>query len=115
MTAAGLTKSIKARAALVDPSRYGRSDRSAMGMWFWEIDRVLLLLLAVLIGIGLLAVAAASPAAAPRSSGGSVKRARARWNRWGWPPSRGANSSSAPDRPRGALILPTPRRPSSRG
>jgi cell division protein FtsW len=63
---------IKASAALVDPSRYGRSDRSAAGRWFWEIDRVLLLLIAVLIGIGLIAVAAASPAAAHRYSGGSV-------------------------------------------
>ena len=48
---------IKAKAALVDPSRYGRSDRSQLGRWFWEIDRVLLLLVAVLIGIGLIAVA----------------------------------------------------------
>lgn len=63
---------IKAGAALVDPNRYGRSDRSATGRWFWEIDRVLLLLLAVLIGVGLIAVAAASPAAAQRYSGGSV-------------------------------------------
>ena len=57
---------------LIDPARYGRSDRSALGRWFWEIDRVLLLLVAVLIGIGLVAVAAASPAAAQRYSGGSV-------------------------------------------
>ena len=73
MTAAGSLKSIKAKAALVDPSRYGRSDRSPLGRWFWEIDRVLLLLIAVLIGIGLIAVAAASPAAAQRYSGGSVR------------------------------------------
>ncbi len=64
---------IKAKAALVDPSRYGRSDTSAAGRWFWEIDKVLLLLLAVLIGIGLIAVAAASPAAGQRYSGGSVQ------------------------------------------
>jgi cell division protein FtsW len=57
---------------LIDPNRYGRSDRSALGRWFWEIDRVLLLLVTVLIGIGLIAVAAASPAAAERYSGGSV-------------------------------------------
>ena len=57
---------------LIDPARYGRSDRSALGRWFWEIDRVLLLLVAILIGIGLVAVAAASPAAAQRYSGGSV-------------------------------------------
>jgi cell division protein FtsW len=73
MTAAGLSRSIKAKAELLDPSRYGRSDRSQMGRWFWEIDRVLLLLVAVLIGIGLIAVAAASPAAAQRYSGGNVR------------------------------------------
>ena len=64
---------IKATTAWADPNRYGRSDRSTVGRWFWEIDRVLLLLLAVLIGIGLIAVAAASPAAAQRYSGGSVR------------------------------------------
>jgi cell division protein FtsW len=68
-----ITGRIKASAALVDPNRYGRSDRSAVGRWFWEIDRVLLLMLAVLVGIGLIAVAAASPAAAQRYSGGSVR------------------------------------------
>ena len=57
----------------VDANRYGRSDRSPTGRWFWEMDRVLLLLIAVLIGIGLIAVAAASPAAAVRYSGGSVR------------------------------------------
>jgi len=49
--------------------RLGRSDRSALGRWFWEIDKVLLVLVAVLIVIGLIAVAAASPAAAQRYSG----------------------------------------------
>jgi len=73
MTATTLTGRIKARAAQFDPSRYGRADRSPIARWFWEIDRVLLLLLAVLIGIGLIAVAAASPAVAQRYSGGSVK------------------------------------------
>ena len=63
---------IKAKAALVDPNRYGRSDTSAIGRWFWEIDKVLLLLITVLIAIGLIAVAAASPAAAQRYSGGNV-------------------------------------------
>ena len=63
-------RTIKAKAELLDPSRYGRSDRSPLGRWFWEIDRVLLLLVAVLIGIGLIAVAAASPAAGQRYSGG---------------------------------------------
>src|SRR6476620_7878585 len=64
---------IKAKAALIDPERYGRSDTSAMGRWFWEIDKVLLLLITVLIAIGLIAVAAASPAAAQRYSGGNVR------------------------------------------
>jgi cell division protein FtsW len=44
-----------------------------MGRWFWEIDKVLLLLISLLIGIGLIAVAAASPAAAHRYSGGDVR------------------------------------------
>jgi cell division protein FtsW len=64
---------IKAKASLMDPERYGRSDTSAMGRWFWEIDKVLLLLIATLIGIGLIAVAAASPAAGQRYSGGAVQ------------------------------------------
>jgi cell division protein FtsW len=63
---------IKARTAFMDPDRYGRSDTSAIGRWFWEIDKVLLLLITVLIAIGLIAVAAASPAAAQRYSGGNV-------------------------------------------
>jgi cell division protein FtsW len=63
-----------ARAFPIDTSnRYGRADRSAVGRWFWEIDRVLLLLVAVLIAIGLVAVAAASPAAADRYSHGAVQ------------------------------------------
>jgi cell division protein FtsW len=49
--------------------RGGRGDRSALGMWFWDIDRVLLLLALFLIAIGLIAVAAASPASAVRYSG----------------------------------------------
>jgi cell division protein FtsW len=53
-------------------NRLGRSDRSALGRWFWEIDRVLLFFVAVLIAIGLVAVAAASPAAGQRYSGGAV-------------------------------------------
>jgi cell division protein FtsW len=53
-------------------AKFGRSDRSPVGRWFWEIDRVLLLLVAVLISIGLIAVAAASPAAGSRYSGGEV-------------------------------------------
>ena len=58
--------------SLADPNRYGRSDRSESGRWFWEIDRLLLLLITVLIAIGLIAVAAASPAAGQRYSGGNV-------------------------------------------
>ncbi|WP_114954217.1 FtsW/RodA/SpoVE family cell cycle protein [Sphingosinicella terrae] len=53
-------------------ARLGRSDMSAVGRWFWEIDKPLLILVAVLISIGLIAVAAASPAAATRYSGGDV-------------------------------------------
>src|SRR4029079_8358510 len=64
---------LKAKAALIDPDRYGRSDTSAMGRWFWELDKVLLLLASALIAIGLIAVAAASPAAAHRYSGGNVR------------------------------------------
>src|SRR3954463_15498692 len=63
---------IRAKASVMDPGHYGRSDTSALGRWFWEIDKVLLLLIAVLIGIGLIAVAAASPAAGQRYSGGDV-------------------------------------------
>ena len=48
--------------------RLSRADRSALGMWFWEIDRVLLLFLTILIAIGLVAVAAASPVAALKQS-----------------------------------------------
>src|SRR4029079_13356953 len=54
-------------------SHDGRSDTSAIGRWFWEVDKVLLLLVTVLIAIGLIAVAAASPAAAQRYSGGNVQ------------------------------------------
>jgi cell division protein FtsW len=64
---------IKEKAALIDPNHYGRSDTSATGRWFWEIDKVLLLLITVLVAIGLIAVAAASPAAADRYSGGNVR------------------------------------------
>lgn len=56
------------------PPRWGgRSDLSPVGKWFWETDRVLLLMVAILIAIGLIAVAAASPAAAERLSGGNVQ------------------------------------------
>ena len=53
-------------------NRLGRSDRSAVGRWFWEIDRILLFFVAVLIAIGLVAVAAASPAAGQRYSNAAV-------------------------------------------
>ena len=49
--------------------RGGRGDRSPLGTWFWDIDRMLLLLTMFLIAIGLIAVAAASPASAVRYSG----------------------------------------------
>ena len=45
----GISGKIKAKAALIDPDRYGRSDTSPIGRWFWEIDKVLLLLVSVLI------------------------------------------------------------------
>ena len=47
----------------------GRANTSRAGMWFWEVDRVLLLLAFLPIAIGLVAVAAASPATARRYSG----------------------------------------------
>jgi cell division protein FtsW len=56
-------------------NRLGRSDRSAVGRWFWEIDRVLLLFVSVLIVIGLISVAAASPAAGERYSNATVSYA----------------------------------------
>ena len=49
--------------------RGGRGDRSPLGTWFFDIDRVLLLLTLLLLAIGLIAVAAASPATAARYSG----------------------------------------------
>lgn len=39
-------------------------ERTALAVWFWEIDRVLLALIFILVAIGLVAVAAASPVAA---------------------------------------------------
>lgn len=62
----------KGMSSNIGTSRLGRSDRSALGRWFWEIDRVLLSAVAILIAIGLVAVAAASPAAGQRYSGGNV-------------------------------------------
>jgi cell division protein FtsW len=54
-------------------NRLGRGDRSPLGVWFWELDRVLLSLMMVLIAIGLLAVAAASPAGAQRLSSSTTE------------------------------------------
>ena len=56
-----------------------RSNQSAVGRWFWETDRMLLLMVAILITIGLIAVAAASPAAAERLSGGNIRYAPLRF------------------------------------
>lgn len=53
-------------------TRLGRSDRSPLAIWFWELDRVLLALILTLIAIGLIAVAAASPVSALRHSTGTV-------------------------------------------
>ena len=44
--------------------RGGRGDRSPLGAWFFDVDRMLLGLTCFLIAIGLIAVAAASPATA---------------------------------------------------
>ena len=49
-------------------SRLGRSDRTPLAIWFWELDRVLLGLIMTLIAIGLIAIAAASPVAAIKHS-----------------------------------------------
>ncbi|SOB86868.1 cell division protein FtsW [Sphingomonas guangdongensis] len=51
--------------------RLGRANRGPVALWFWEIDRVLLLLTFLLIAVGLIAVAAASPATARRYSEGA--------------------------------------------
>ena len=63
------TNAVKANKA----ARLGRSDMSPLGRWFWEIDKLLLILVAVLISIGLIAVMAASPAAAARLSGAGLR------------------------------------------
>ena len=46
------------------PSKPLPRERTALAIWFWEIDRVLLGLIVALVAIGLVAVAAASPVAA---------------------------------------------------
>jgi cell division protein FtsW len=45
---------------------FARTDQSAMGRWWWTVDRWTLVALAILIGIGALLVTAASPAVAER-------------------------------------------------
>lgn len=66
--------------------RSGRGDATPLAMWFWDIDRVLLLIALTLIAIGLIAVAAASPASAVRYSGGSRHIAPLYyfWRQLGW-------------------------------
>lgn len=53
-------------------SRLGRSDRTPLAIWFWELDRVLLGLILTLVAIGLIAVAAASPATTLKQSTAAV-------------------------------------------
>ena len=69
-------------------SRFGRGKRTPVARWFWEIDRVLLLLVTMLIGIGLIAVAAASPAAGVRYSsaaaGVTIAARHYFWMQLGW-------------------------------
>ncbi|HET8612276.1 MAG TPA: putative peptidoglycan glycosyltransferase FtsW [Sphingomonas sp.] len=72
MDAISTRQARKGRLKRGEAHRLGRADRSAVGRWFWEIDRVLLALVTVLIGVGLIAVAAASPAAAVRYSDSSL-------------------------------------------
>lgn len=52
--------------------RLGRADKSPLGIWFWELDRILLLLMFLLMAIGLMSVSAASPATARRLSTSDV-------------------------------------------
>jgi cell division protein FtsW len=54
-------------------NQLNRASQTPAGMWFWEIDRVLVLLALLLMAIGLVAVAAASPASARRYSDGAVQ------------------------------------------
>ncbi len=56
-------------------NQLSRASKSRAGMWFWEVDRMLLLLAFLLIAIGLVAVAAASPATARRYSDASHQMA----------------------------------------
>ena len=75
---------LKEKARLIDPERYGRSDTSALGRWFWEIDKVLLLLITLLIAIGLIAVAVGLVALLSLMKATPL-RSRMRSMRWGRP------------------------------
>lgn len=68
------------------PRRLGRSDRTPVSLWFWEIDRMLLFLALLLIAIGLIAVAAASPSAAHRYANGADRLSDLHyfWRQLGW-------------------------------
>jgi len=67
-------------------NQLGRANQTRTGMWFWEVDRVLILLTFLLIAIGLVAVAAASPATARRYSEGThqVPAMYYFWRQLGW-------------------------------
>ena len=54
-------------------TRYRRSRRSELAIWWREIDRVLLVLVLALMAIGTAAVAAASPASAKRLSTAAIR------------------------------------------
>lgn len=72
MTSASEGKITSWTALNPEPSRLGRSDRTPLAIWFWELDRVLLTLIITLFAIGLIAVAAASPVAAMKHSSEEV-------------------------------------------
>ena len=72
MIAVPFDSSVPSQPSPFKRSRFGRGKRTPFARWFWEIDRVLLLLVTMLIGIGLIAVAAASPAAGVRYSGNGI-------------------------------------------
>ncbi|TZG27716.1 FtsW/RodA/SpoVE family cell cycle protein [Sphingomonas montanisoli] len=80
------TVPVRRKKPAIRRSRVGRGSNTPLARWFWEIDRVLLLLVTMLIGVGLIAVAAAAPAAAVRYSGaGHVVAARYYfWMQLGW-------------------------------
>ena len=46
---------------------FARTDRSALGLWWWTTDRFLLLAVAILIGMGVALSFGTSPAAAIRT------------------------------------------------